>query len=186
MDFHGVNYTSEAKLFKNLATFDFESFCVQQKTFKDTITATWIGKHVPNSVSISSILMEEQILLCNFDPHHIIATFIGSLERLGLQSKTQLNFLVPDVETRIKDLTIFKMRSHLEKLNQRHNRREQISLDDRNNKRCASTQVLRIQNNHFLIRRSIWNDILMYLSLFGSNSRRWSQFFQILFATLFC
>ena len=54
----GINYTSEQKLFKNLTIFDFESICVQEETFRDTITTTWIGKHVPISVSISSNLVE--------------------------------------------------------------------------------------------------------------------------------
>ena len=52
-----INYTSEQKLFKNLARFDFESMCVQEETFKDTITTTWIGKRVPISVSTSSNLV---------------------------------------------------------------------------------------------------------------------------------
>ena len=63
LDSFGINYTSEEKLFKNLAIFDFESICVQEETFRDTITRTWIGKHVPISVSISSNLAEEPIFL---------------------------------------------------------------------------------------------------------------------------
>ena len=47
LDSFGINYTSEQKLFKNLAIFDIESLCVQEETFRDTITTTWIGKHVP-------------------------------------------------------------------------------------------------------------------------------------------
>ena len=53
LDSFGINYTSEQKLFQKLAIFDFESICVQEDTFRDTITTTWIGKHVPISVSIS-------------------------------------------------------------------------------------------------------------------------------------
>ena len=75
----GINYTSEQKLFKNLAFFDFESICVQEDPFRDTITTTWIRKHVPISVSISSNLVEEPIFLCNSDPHHLVASFIGVL-----------------------------------------------------------------------------------------------------------
>ena len=33
-----INYTSEQKLFKNIAIFDFESICVQEETFRDTVT----------------------------------------------------------------------------------------------------------------------------------------------------
>ena len=68
----GIKYTSQQKLFENLAIFDFESICVQEEFFKDTKTTTWIGKHVPIQVSISSNLAEEQIFLHNSDPHHLV------------------------------------------------------------------------------------------------------------------
>ena len=55
-----INFTSEQKLFKNLAIFDIDSICVPGETFKDTNTTTWIVKHVPISVSISSNLVEKQ------------------------------------------------------------------------------------------------------------------------------
>ena len=45
LDSFGIKYTSEQKLFKNLAIFDFESIFVQAETFRDTNTTTWIGKH---------------------------------------------------------------------------------------------------------------------------------------------
>ena len=61
LDSFGIKYTSQQKLFKNLAIFDFESICVQEE--EDTKTTTWIGKHVPISVSISSNLVEETVFL---------------------------------------------------------------------------------------------------------------------------
>ena len=36
LDSFDIKYTSEQKLFKNLAIFDFESNCVQEETFRDT------------------------------------------------------------------------------------------------------------------------------------------------------
>ena len=86
----GINYTNEQKLFQNLAIFDFESICVQEETFRDTITRTWIGKHVPISVSISSNLVVAPIFICNSDPHHLVASFIGALENLATQSKAKM------------------------------------------------------------------------------------------------
>ena len=65
LDSFGIKYTSQQKLFKNLAMFDFESICVQEESFKDTKRTTWIGKHVPISVTISSNLVQEPIFLCN-------------------------------------------------------------------------------------------------------------------------
>ena len=63
LDFFGIKYTSQQKLFRNLAIFDFEPICVQEKFFKDTKTTTWIGKYVPIPVSFSSNLVEEPIFL---------------------------------------------------------------------------------------------------------------------------
>ena len=59
LNFFGIEYTNEQALFKNLAAFDFESFCVQEESFKDTDTTKWIGNHVPISISISSNLVKE-------------------------------------------------------------------------------------------------------------------------------
>ena len=145
LDSFGMKYTSEQKLFKNLAIFDFESTCVQEEAFRDTITTTWMGKHVPISVSISSNLVEEQIFICNNDLHHIVASFIGILENLASQSTAKMKNLFLDIETTTK----IKLGSILEKLIQRHNRRESarfdMSQDDYHNKICASTQFLQIQ-----------------------------------------
>ena len=52
LDSFGINYTSEQELFKILPIFDFESNFLKEKAFRDTITTTWIGKHVPVSISI--------------------------------------------------------------------------------------------------------------------------------------
>ena len=87
LDSFGIKYTCEQNLFRNLAIFDFESICVQEETFRDTTTTTWIGKHVPISVSISSNPVEEPIFLCNSDPHHLVASFIGVIENLASQAK---------------------------------------------------------------------------------------------------
>ena len=51
--------------------------------------------------------------------------------------------LLLDIETTMK----MKLGGVLEKLTQRHNRREQVSLVDCHNQRCASTQSLHIQKN---------------------------------------
>ena len=144
LDSFGIKYTSQQKLFKKLAIFDFESICVQEKSFKDTTTTTRIGKHVPISVSISSNLVEEPIFLYNSDPHPV-SSFIGILEGLASQSKAQMKLLVLDIETTLK----IKLGSVLVKFTQRHNRRESarldMSQDDCDNEICASTQFLLIQ-----------------------------------------
>ena len=145
LDSLGINYTSEQKLFENLAIIDFESICVQEETFRDTNTTTRIGKLVPIPVSISSNLKEEPIFICNSDAHHLVASLIGALQNLVSQNKAKMKTLFLDIEITIK----IKLASILEKLNQRHNRRESarfdMSQDDCDNEICASTQFLQIQ-----------------------------------------
>ena len=114
----GIKYTSEQKLFKNLAKFDFESICVQKETFRDTNTTTWIGKHVPISVSFSSNLVEEPIFLCSSDPHHLVASFFGALENSASQSESKMKNFFFGIETTIKN----KLGIISEKLTQRHTR----------------------------------------------------------------
>ena len=116
----GIKYMSEQKLFKNLAILDFEPFCVQKETFRDTNITTWIEKHIPTTVSNSPNLVEETIFICNSDLHHLVASFIGALENLAARSKAKTKNLFLDIETTIK----IKLGSILEKLTQRHNRRE--------------------------------------------------------------
>ena len=145
VDSFDIKYTSEQNFFKNLAIFDVESICVQEETFRDTNTTNWKGKHVPIFVFISSNLVGEPIFLCNSDPHHLVASFIGALENLGSQSKAKVKNLFLDIETTIK----IKLGNILEKLTQRHIRREHarfdMSQDDCDNEVCASTQFLQIQ-----------------------------------------
>ena len=129
LDAFNIPYRSEQKLFKNLAIFDFESICVKEaNSYKQTETTTWIGKHVPISVSISSNLIPDPIFLCNANPHHLISSFITALEGLATQSKTQMKLNFIEVETAIK----IKLCGMLEQLNQRHNRAERVSnfVDD--------------------------------------------------------
>ena len=95
LDAFKIRCRNEQKLFKSLAIFDFEPICVKEDSYNQTETTTWIGKHVPISVSISSNLIPEPIFLCNANPHHLISFFISALEGLATQSKTQmkLNFI---------------------------------------------------------------------------------------------
>ena len=93
-----IKYTSQQKLFKKLAIFDFESTYVQKETFQDTKWIMWIGKHVAISVSIPSKPVEESLLLCNSDPHHPVAPSIGTLEISDSQSKAKMKNLLPDID----------------------------------------------------------------------------------------
>ena len=173
VDSFSIKYTSEQKLFKNLAIFDFESICLQEATFRDTNTATWIGKHVQISVSISSNLVEEPIFLCNSDPHNLVASFIGALEKLASQIKAKMKNLFRDLETTIK----IKLDSILEKLTQRHNRRKNARFDmcqdDCDNEICASTHFLQIQKNQLIDLQESPERYCNVLPVFGFNSAKY-------------
>ena len=170
----GMKYTSERKLFKNLAIFDFESVCAPEESFKDTNTTTWIGKHVPISVSISSNLVEEPFIICNSDPHHFVASFIGTLKNLACQSKAKMKTLFLDIETTIK----IKLGSIFEKLIKRQNRRERAkfnkSQDDCDSEICASTQFLQIQKNQLNDLQETLERYCNVLPVFGFNSSKYN------------
>ena len=79
--------SEDNELFNNPAIFDFKSICVPTEELKETQTTTWIGKHVPISVSISSNLIDEPIFLYNKDPQNLIIDFVSKLELLAEKSK---------------------------------------------------------------------------------------------------
>ena len=73
-----------------------------------------------------------------------------------------------DIETTIK----IKLGSILEKLTQRHNRREQADLDDCGNEICASTQFLQIQKYQIFDLQESLERYCNVLPVFGFNSAK--------------
>ena len=165
----GIKYTSQQKLFRNLAIFSFESICVQEESFKDTKTTTWIGKHVPVSVPISSNLVKKPIFFYNSDPHHLASSLIGTLEGLASQNKAQMKLLFLNIETTNK----IRPGSILEKLTQRHNRPEKAGLNDCDNGIRASTQFLQIQKNQLIDLQESLERYCNVLPVFGFNSAKY-------------
>ena len=147
LDSFDIQYTDDQKLFNNLAVFDFESICVPEEKFKNTETTTWIGKHVPISVSISSNLIAMPIFLCNSNPRYLVESFIDAVEGLATQSKAQMKLKFLEVETAIKS----KLTRTLETLNERRCRNqrgfefEDHCFEDDNEEKDASTQFLQMQ-----------------------------------------
>ena len=172
-DSFDIKYIKQQKLFKNLAKFNFESICVQEESSNDTKTTKRIGKHVLISVSNSSNLLEEPIFVCNSDPHHLVASLIGALENLATQSKAKLKNLFLDIRTTIKN----KLGRILEKLTQRHKRRERarfdMSQDDCDNEICVSTQFLQIQGNQLIDLQESLERYCNVLPVFGFNSAKY-------------
>ena len=70
LDGFNIPYTGDQKLFSNVEVFDFESkiICVPTEELRATETTTWVGKHVPILVSISSNIQDDPIFLCEKDP----------------------------------------------------------------------------------------------------------------------
>ena len=187
MNSFGIKYTSQQNFLKNLAVLGFELIYIQEESLKDTKTTTWIGKHVPISVSIFSNLVEEPISLYKSDLQHLVLTFIGTLEGLAPQSKAQMNFVFPDIKTTLK----IELGSILEKLTQRHIRREHtrfdMSQDDCDNEHCASTQFSQIQKNQLIdIQESLEFFLQCFACVWFQQCKIRSQLNQILIATHSC
>ena len=167
LDSFGIKYTSEQKLFRNLAISDFELICVQEETFRDTNTTTWIWKHVSISASISSKLGENQFSSANL----ILITSLHLLFESQSQAKMKNLFL--DIKTTIK----IRLGSILEKLTQRHNRREtadfDMSQDDCDSEICASTQFLQKQKNQLIDLQETLERYCNVLPVFGFNSAKY-------------
>ena len=86
LDSFGIKYTSDQNVSK---------ICVQQETLIDTNTTTWVEKHVPISVSISSNQVEEPILslqICSSSPRCI---FYWSSRKFSFPKQSDNETLIP-------------------------------------------------------------------------------------------
>ena len=117
-----IQYTDDQKLYIKVAVFDFESVCIPEEKFKNTYTATWIGKHVPKEVPISSNLKVMPILLCSSNPRDLVESFVDAAEGLAAQSKAQIKLNFLEVETAIKS----KLSRTPESLNERRCRKQRV------------------------------------------------------------
>ena len=175
LDAFEIPYTDNQKLFKNVAIFDFESICVQDSEFKDTETTTWIGKHVPISVSISSNLLEKPLFICNSNPHDLVLSFVDALENLAAQSKSQVRMQFLEVEATIKS----KLARILEVLNERRSKRD-VSFDFEDGchetesaEKDTSTQFLQMQKKQLISLQEHFERYCDVLPVFGFNSAKY-------------
>ena len=175
LDSFNIPYTDDQKLFTNLAVFDFESVCIPEEKFKNTETTTWIGKHVPISVSISSNLIPNPIFLCNSNPRDLVESFIDAVEGLATQSKAQMKLKFLEIETAIKS----KLTRSLEALNERRCRNqrdfefEDHCFEDDNEEKDASTQFLQMQKNQLIGLQEHLERYCNVLPVFGFNSAKY-------------
>ena len=150
-DGFGISDNDDRKLFKNLAILDFESICVHSEQLKDTNTSTWIGKHEPISVFISSNLIDEPLFLCDKDPKALIISFVEAIEVLANKSKTEMRTKFSSIEAIIRA----RVNAIREDLNKRKDRNASASeCEDKgteeDDEADMSTQFLQIQKNQLL------------------------------------
>ena len=173
LDAFGISYNDDQKLFKNLAIFDFESICVPTEELKDTNTTTWIGKHEPISVSISSNLIEEPVFLCDKDPKNLIVSFVEALEELANKSKTEMQTKFASIQEIINS----RVEAIFEKLNERKGRTNPaFDFEDEcieEEEADMSTQFLQMQKNQLLDLQQHFERYINTLPVFGFNSGKY-------------
>ena len=175
LDSFDIQYTDDQTLFTNLSVFDFESICIPEENFENTKTTTWIGKHVPISVSISSNLIAKPIFLCNSNTRDLVASFIDAVGGLVTQSKAQMKLNFLEVETAIKS----QLTRTLESLNERGYRNQRVfeledhCFEDDNEEKDASTQFLQMQKNQLIVLQEHRERYCNVLQVFGFNSAKY-------------
>ena len=174
LDSFDIQYTDDQKLFNNLTVFEFESICIPEEEFKNTETTTWIGKHVPISVPISSNLIAKPIFLCNSNPRDLVESFIDAVEGLATKSKAQMKLKFPEVELAIKS----KLTRTLESFNERRYRNQRVfefedhCFEDGNEEKDASKQFLQVQKNQLIELQEHLERYCNVLPVFGFNSAK--------------
>ena len=157
-----------------MAIFDFESICVPSDQLKDTNTTTWIGKHEPISVSISSNLFDEPVFLCDKDPKALIISFVEAIENLANKSKTEMPTKFSSIEAIIRA----RVNAICKKINRRKDQNastfecedERTEEDDEAD---MSTQFLQMQKNQLLDLQQLFERYVNTLPVFGFNSGKY-------------
>ena len=177
MDSFDIQYTGDQRLSTNLAVFDFESICIPEEKFKNTGTTTWIGKHIPISVSISSNLIDKPIFLCNSNPRDLVESFIDAVKGLATQSKAQMKLKFLEIEKTIKS----KLTRTLESLNERRCRNQRVfefedqCFEDDDEEKDVSTQFLQMQKSQLIELQEHLERYCNVLPVFGFDSAKYDM-----------
>ena len=175
LDSFDIQYTYDQKLFNNLAVFDLASICIPEEKFKNTERTTWIGKHVPISVSMSSNLIAMPIFLCNSNLRDLFESFLDSVEGLATQSKAQIKMKFLEVETAIKS----KLTRTVEFLSKRRCRNQRLFefedefSEDDNGEKDASTQFWQFTINQLMELQEHLDRYCNVLPVFGIKSAKY-------------
>ena len=169
LDNFSITYPEDYTLFRNFVVFNFEAICVQSVEANNTLTTSSIGTHVPVSVSISSNLLDEPVLLCENDPNRLIISFVAQLEALAANNKADLRpkFLAVEAEikTRLSDVS-----SRLQIISE-----TQPNMSSERDDSNATKIVLRIQQKQLLDLQRHFNNYVDTLPVFGFNSAKYNQ-----------
>ena len=141
---------------------------MEEEKFRNTETTTWIGKHIPLSVSMTSNLIEKPIFLCDPKRRLLESAFIDALEKMATQSEARrkLNFYQSQTAINSSLARIPKT------LNERRSHCVGIEADN-NNSENRSTQILKMQKNQLIDFQEIIERYCNTLTLFGFNSVRY-------------
>ena len=163
LDNFSIAYPEDHTLFRNFVVFDFEAICVQSVEINNTATTSWIGTHVPVSVSISSNLLDEPVFLCEKDPNRLIISFVAQMEILASKNKADLRpkFLAVEAEikTRLSDIY-----SRLQIVSE-----TQPNISSETEDSNVSKSFLQIQQKQLLDLQRHFNNYVDTLPVFGFN-----------------
>ena len=133
----------------------------------NTATTSWIGTHVPVSVSISSNLLEEPVFLCEKDPNRLIISFVAQLEILAAKNKADLRPKFLPVEAEIKT-KLSDISSRLQIVSE-----TQPNVSSETEDSNVSKSFLQIQQKQLLDLQRHFNNHVDTLSVFGFNSGKY-------------
>ena len=175
IDLFKILYFDYQKLFKNMAVIHFESVCVQEGKFRDTETTTWIGKHVPISVSISSSLTDQPIFSCNSNTGALVESFVDAIDGLAAQNKALMKIKFLEVEFSVKS----KLNQMFSFPNQRRCPKEPVlefedECIEEEEEQDVSTNFWQTQKNQLNDMRDHLKRICNVLPVFGFNSRKYT------------
>ena len=179
-----IPYSDDQKFPKNMAIFDFESVCAQKDNLWDTDIATWIGKHLPIYLSISSNLIDQLIRFCTSNPEALVEPFVDALDGLATQSKAQMKTNFSDIDTSVKS----KLYQYFSSLDQHHCRKEPVlEFEDvcirEEGEQDVSTQFLQTQKSQNIGLRDLLEKYCNVFSVFGFNCAKYD--FKIIKGFLF-
>ena len=167
LDNFSIAYPEDYNLFRKFVVFVFEAICVQSVEANNTVTTSWIGTHIPVSVSIFSKLLDEPVFLCKNDPNRLIISFVAQLETLAAKNEADWRpkFLAVEAEikTRLSDVS-----SRLQIISE-----TQPNISSETGDSNATKNFLRIQQKQLLDLQRHINNYVDTLPVFGFNSGKY-------------